>query len=176
MQNASELVCLWRQKELTITSSWLPQPLCISQRLIKAVTDSHLRIQDQAENSSSRLTVHSNIFFPNISDFLSWLLNAGIDNLHCLSHTDITLNTNEPDEITNWSTSTMGKSLEKMKMNTLAKWTWTAALHQPCKEERESRGRDYAETVFCLYAMSAWGTHSSCLNPPCGSGLTQDTA
>lgn len=144
--------------------------------VIKAVADSHSRIQDQTENSSPRLTAHSNILSPNISDFLSWLLNPGIDNLHCLSHTDITLNTKESDKITNWSTSTMGKSLKNIKMNTLTKRTWTTALHQPCKEERESKGRDYAETVFCLYTMSAWGTHSSCSNPPCGSGLTQDAA
>lgn len=142
--------------------------------VIRAVTSKHSKIQDQTENSSSRLTVNSNIFSPNTSDFLGWLLNPVIDNLHCLSHTDITPNTKEPDKITNWSTSTMGKSLENIKMNTLAKWTWTIALHQPCKEERESRSRDHTETVFCLYTMSSWGTRSSCLNPPCGSGLTQD--
>lgn len=144
--------------------------------VMKADTDNHSKIQDQTENSYSRLTVNSNILFPNISDLLSWLVNPGTDNLHCLSHTDIILNTKEPDKMTNWSTSTMGKYLKNIKMNTLAKQTWTIALHQPCKEERESRGRDCAETVFCLYTMLVWGTHSSCFNPPCGSGLTQDRA
>lgn len=67
----------------------------LSEIVIKAVTDNHLRLQDQTENSSSRLTVHSNIFFPNISDFLGWLLNPAIDNLYCSSNTDVTLNTEE---------------------------------------------------------------------------------
>lgn len=138
--------------------------------VIKAITDSHLRIQDQTENSSSRLTVHVNIFFPNISDTSSWLLNPRIDNLHCLSHTDITLNTKELDKITNWSTFTMGKSVENIKMNTLAKWTWITA----CISHVKRRAKAEAEIiVLCLYTMSTWGTHSSCWNPPCGSGLTK---
>lgn len=67
----------------------------LSEIVIKAAADNHLRVQDQTGNSCSRLTTHSKIFFPNIADFPVWLLNPGIDNLHCFSNTDVTLNTRE---------------------------------------------------------------------------------
>ena len=127
--------------------------------MIKAVTDNHFILQNQAENSSSGLGVHSSIFFLNRSDFLGWLLNPGIDILHRSSNTAITTPKN-------WLLSPTGalppwENLWGIWRRILwQKWVWITALHQPCKVERESRGGKRVCLMCTDFFWSSYNSHS----------------